>query len=83
MIVQDKEELSGQQIGNYEIVSLVAEHKVSDLFLARDVKLERLVYLEVLSTTVDEDSDLACALPTAHGSRFPDQTPEHCLCHRH
>lgn len=59
MIAQDKEELSGQQIGNYEIVSLVAEHKVSDLFLARDVKLERLVYLEVMRTTVKENADLA------------------------
>lgn len=59
MIAHDKEELSGQQIGNYEIVSLVADHKVSDLFLARDVKLERLVYLEVLRTTAEEDADLA------------------------
>jgi serine/threonine protein kinase/LysM repeat protein len=59
MIAHDKEELSGQQIGNYEIVSLMAEHKVSDLFLARDVKLERLVYLEVLRTTLEEESGLA------------------------
>ena len=59
MIAHDKEELSGQQIGNYEIVSLVAAHKVSDLFLARDVKLERPVYLEVLRTTEDEDAELA------------------------
>lgn len=59
MIAHDKEELSGQQIGNYEIVSPVADHKVSDLFLARDVKLERLVYLEVLRTTADDDADLA------------------------
>lgn len=59
MIAQDKEELSGQQVGSYELVSLVAEHRVSDLFLARDIKLERLVYLEVLRTAEDEDADTA------------------------
>jgi len=43
MVARDKENLSGQQIGNY----------------ARDVKLERLVFLEVLRTTADEDENLA------------------------
>ncbi|MEZ4516725.1 MAG: protein kinase [Chloroflexota bacterium] len=42
MIAHETEELSGQQIGNYEIVSLVADHKVSELFLARDIKLNDL-----------------------------------------
>lgn len=59
MVARDKEDLSGQQIGNYEIESHIAARKVSDLFLARDVKLERLVFLEVLRVSEDEDEDLA------------------------
>lgn len=58
MVARDKEDLSGQQIGNYEIVTHIAARKASDLFLARDVKLERLVFLEVLRVTEKEDSDL-------------------------
>jgi len=58
MVARDKEDLSGQQIGNYEIESHIAARKASDLFLARDVKLERLVFLEVLRVTVEEDEDL-------------------------
>jgi len=59
MVARDKEDLSGQQIGNYEIESHIAARKASDLFLARDVKLERLVFLEVLRVTENEDEDLA------------------------
>ena len=59
MVARDKENLSGQQIGNYEVESHIAARKASDLFLARDVKLERLVFLEVLRTTTDEDENLA------------------------
>lgn len=59
MLTHEQESLSGQQIGNYEIVELIAARKVSDLYLARDIKLDRLVYLEVLRTTADEDADLA------------------------
>lgn len=58
MVARDREELSGQQIGNYEVVSHIAARKASDLFLARDVKLERLVFLEVLRVTAEEDIDL-------------------------
>ncbi len=61
MIAHDREDLSGQQIGNYELVSHIADHQVSDLFLARDVKLERLVYLELLRTSLEEESELAAA----------------------
>lgn len=57
-MARDREELSGQQIGNYEVVSHIAARKASDLFLARDVKLERLVFLEVLRVTANEDLDL-------------------------
>ena len=59
MVARDKENLSGQQIGNYEIESHIAARKASDLFLARDVKLERPVFLEVLRTTAEEDENLA------------------------
>jgi serine/threonine protein kinase len=58
MVARDKEDLSGQQIGNYEIVSHIAARSASDLFLARDVKLERLVFLEVLRVTEKENGDL-------------------------
>lgn len=59
MVARDKEDLSGQQIGNYEIESHIAARNASDLFLARDIKLERLVFLEVLRVTAEEDEDLA------------------------
>lgn len=59
MVARDKEDLSGQQIGNYEIESHIAAREASDLFLARDVKLERLVFLEVLRVTEQEDEDFA------------------------
>jgi hypothetical protein len=59
MVARDKEDLSGQQIGNYEIESHIAARKASDLFLARDVKLERLVFLEVLRATDEDENDLA------------------------
>jgi len=59
MVARDKEDLSGQQIGNYEIESHIAARNASDLFLARDIKLERLVFLEVLRVTNEEDEDLA------------------------
>ncbi|CUS05095.2 putative Calcium/calmodulin-dependent protein kinase [Candidatus Promineifilum breve] len=58
MVARDKEDLSGQQIGNYEIESHIAARPASDLFLARDVKLERLVFLEVLRVTEEEDQNL-------------------------
>ncbi len=59
MVIRDEQALSGQQIGNYEIESHIAARKASDLFLARDIKLERLVFLEVLRLTEKEDPDLA------------------------
>ena len=59
MVARDKEDQSGQQIGSYEIESHIAPRKASDLFLARDVKLGRLVYLEVLRATSEEDPDLS------------------------
>lgn len=59
MIAQNREDLSGQQIGNYEIVSHIADHRVSDLFLARDVKLDRLVYLEMLRESSADNPALA------------------------
>lgn len=59
MVARDMEDLSGQQVGNYEIVSHLVARPASDLFLARDVELERLVFLEVLRVTTDEDPELA------------------------
>jgi serine/threonine protein kinase len=59
MLRQEPETLSGQPIGNYELVKRVATRKVSDLYLARDIELQHPVYLEMLRSTADEDQDLA------------------------
>ena len=59
MVARDKEDLSGQQIGNYEIESHIVAREISDLFLARDIKLERPVFLEVLRVSEQEDEALA------------------------
>ncbi len=59
MIAHNNIDLSGEQIGNYEIESLLTVRKASNFYLAQDVKLEHPVYLEILNTTIEEDADLA------------------------
>ena len=59
MIAQNHTDLSGEQIGNYQIKSLLTNRKVSSFFLAEDVKLGQSVYLEILNSTKDEDLELA------------------------
>ncbi len=58
MIAQNHTDLSGEQIGNYQIKSLLTNRKVSSFFLAEDVKLGQSVYLEILNSTKDEDPEL-------------------------
>lgn len=58
MLTHNTTNLAGQQIGNYEVEELLASRKVSSFYLARDVKLEREVFLEVLQVTAEEDPDL-------------------------
>ncbi|MFN2135000.1 MAG: protein kinase domain-containing protein [Candidatus Promineifilaceae bacterium] len=50
---------SGQQFGNYELEALLKHRAVTDLYLARDVKLDQPVFVEVLRTPVAEDPALA------------------------
>lgn len=59
MIAQNHTDFSGEQIGNYQIKSLLTKRKVSSFFLAEDVKLGQSVYLEILNVTKDEDPELS------------------------
>lgn len=59
MIAQNHTDFSGEQIGNYQIKSLLTNRKVSSFFLAEDVKLGQSVYLEILNVTKNEDPELA------------------------
>jgi serine/threonine protein kinase len=59
MLVQNKVNLTGQNIGNYQLEKLLISRKVSDLYLASDVKLDQRVLLEVLTRTTEEEPDLA------------------------
>ncbi len=59
MIVQNLIDLSGQQFGNYELESLLKRRAATDLYLARDSKLDQPAFVEVLRTPVSDDPELA------------------------
>lgn len=59
MLTQKKTNLSGQQIGNYELEDLLISRDASDFYLARDIKLDQLVYIEILQSTVNQDPEMA------------------------
>lgn len=59
MIAQNTTDFSGQQFGNYELESLLKSRAASDLYLARDVKLDQPAYVEVLRVPVSENPELA------------------------
>ena len=59
MIAQSTTDFSGQQFGNYELESLLKSRAASDLYLARDVKLDQPAYVEVLRVPVSENPELA------------------------
>jgi serine/threonine protein kinase/LysM repeat protein len=58
MLTQKRTDLSGQQIGNYELNELLIHRAVSDFYIGHDVKLGQPVYIEILKTTVDQDPSL-------------------------
>ena len=59
MIAQSTTDFSGQQFGNYELESLLKSRAASDLYLARDIKLDQPAYVEVLRVPVSENPELA------------------------
>jgi len=59
MQTQKSSDLSGRQIGNYELEALLKRRATSDLYEARDIKLDQPALIEILRTTVEEDPDLA------------------------
>ena len=59
MIAQSTTDFSGQQFGNYELESLLKSRAASDLYLAREVKLDQPASVEVLRVPVSENPELA------------------------
>lgn len=59
MIAQSKSDFSGQQFGNYELETLLKSRAATDLYLARDVKLDQPAFVEVLRVPVKQDPELA------------------------
>ena len=59
MLAQNKTNLSGLQIGNYEMEELLISRVASSFYRGRDVKLDQPVFIEILHTTVEQDPDMA------------------------
>ncbi|MFN2294624.1 MAG: protein kinase domain-containing protein [Candidatus Promineifilaceae bacterium] len=59
MIAQNNSDYIGQQLGNYELETLLKHRTTTDLYLAHDVKLDHPVFVEVLRTPVSDNPDLA------------------------
>ncbi len=59
MLAQNKIDLSGHQIGNYELEELLISRDASDFYLGRDIKLDQPVFIETLKTTVEQDPEMA------------------------
>ena len=59
MLAQNKTNLSGHQIGNYEMEELLISRVASSFYRGRDVKLDQPVFIEILHTTVEQDPDIA------------------------
>ena len=59
MIAQNNSDFSGQQFGNYELETLLKRRASTDLYLARDVKLDQPAFVEVLRVPVSENPELA------------------------
>lgn len=58
MVSQNRTDLSGQKIGNYELDELLKSRTASDFYIGRDTKLDQPVFIEVLRTTDEEDPSL-------------------------
>lgn len=59
MVTRNQVDLTEQNIGSYRVEKLLISRKVSNLYLASDVKLDQRVLLEVLTRTAEEEPDLA------------------------
>jgi serine/threonine protein kinase len=59
MLAQNKTNLSGQQIGNYELKELLVSRDATDFYLGRDTKLDQPVFIEILQSTNEQDPDMA------------------------
>ena len=59
MLAQNTTDLSGRQIGSYELEKLLKRRDATDLYEARDVKLDQPALVEILRATVEEDPELA------------------------
>jgi serine/threonine protein kinase/LysM repeat protein len=59
MVAQNNSDFTGQQFGNYELEKLLKRRATTDLYLARDVKLDHPAFVEVLHTPVSENPELA------------------------
>jgi serine/threonine-protein kinase len=59
MVALNTTDLSGRQIGNYELIALLKRRAATDLYEARDIKLDQPVLVEILRTHLKEDPDLA------------------------
>ncbi|NCF65633.1 MAG: protein kinase [Chloroflexi bacterium] len=59
MLTQNRTDLSGQQIGNYDLEEWLVSRSVSDFYLGSDVKLDQPVFVEILRATAEQDPDLA------------------------
>ncbi len=59
MIAQNSTDFSGKQFGNYELETLLKHRAASDLYLARDIKLDQPVFVEILREQVSENPELA------------------------
>ena len=50
-------DLTGKHVGPYEIVSFIGAGGMGDVYLARDIKLERKVAIKVLPPSVAKEAD--------------------------
>ena len=59
MITQNRTDLSGQRIDNYELDELLIPRVASDFYIGRDVKLDQPVFIEIMHTTEEQDPGMA------------------------
>jgi serine/threonine protein kinase len=59
MNVLNGTDYTGHQFGNYELEALLRHRAVTDLYLARDVKLDQPVFVEVLRAPIADNPELA------------------------